>query len=275
MLQPNFFNTVFVFPILNILVSLYKLFSIIRLPGAFGFSIIGLTVLIRLLLHPFFKQQIETAKKMQEMKPHLDKLSKKHKSDPKKLQQEQLRLYQQAGINPASGCLFMIIQIPVFFALYKTLSLFLLNGNLTKIISQINKNLYFSFLKIVSINPWFFGFNLALAPNKAGQWHYYLIPVITGLLQYWQAQVSMPAQSPQTSAVDVKNNPSSANLPAGKAGATEGKDDFQKAMSTQMKYIMPFMIGWFSYTLPIGLSLYWNIFSIFSIIQYRQMKVKS
>jgi len=274
MLSPNFFNTVFVFPILNILVAFYKLLSLIRFPGAFGFAIIGLVVLIRFLLHPFFKQQLETARKMQEVKPHLDKLSKKHKTDPKRLQQEQLKLYQQAGINPASGCLFMIIQIPVFFALYNTLSLFLMNGNLTKALTEINKVLYLSFLKIESINPWFFGFNLALAPNKAGQLHYYLIPVITGALQYWQAQVSMPAQTQSTSAV---TNTSEVN--ENKKNTSEVKkstgDDFQKAMGTQMKYILPFMIGWFSYTLPVGLSLYWNIFSLFSIIQYRQMKVKS
>lgn len=272
MLQPNFFNTVFVFPILNILLALYKLLSLVKIPGAFGFAIIGLVVLIRFLLHPFFKQQLETAKKMQEMKPHLDKLSKKHGKDPKRLQQEQLKLYQQAGINPASGCLFMIIQIPVFFALYKTLSLFLLNKNLTKVLTEINKVLYLPILKIDSINPWFLGYNLALAPNKTGQWHYYLIPVITGVLQYWQAQVSMPAQTPSTSAVEER---SGKTTEVNKAEEKKEGGDFQQAMSMQMKYILPFMIGWFSYTLPVGLSLYWNIFSLFSIIQYKQMKVKS
>lgn len=271
MLQPNFFNTVFVFPILNVLVALYKLLLLVRLPGAFGFSIIGLTMLIRLLLHPFFKQQLETAKKMQEIKPHLDKLSKKHGKDPKQLQQEQLKLYQQAGINPASGCLFMIIQMPVFFALYNTLSLFLMNGNLTKIIAQINKTVYFPFLKIENaINPWFFGFNIALSPAKAGQWYYYLIPIITGALQYWQAQVSMPAMT-----TPENTSSSSAKASKGKEVKKEEGGDFQKAMGMQMKYILPVMIGWFSYTLPVGLSLYWNIFSLFSIIQYRQMKVKS
>lgn len=260
MLSPNFFNTVFVFPILNILLTIYKLLSLVKMPGAFGFAIIGLTVLIRLILHPFFKQQIETAKKMQVMKPHLDQLSKKHNKDPKRLQQEQLKLYQQAGINPASGCLFMIIQIPVFFALYRTLSLFLLNGNLSKVLVEINKTLYFPFLKIESINAWFFGFNLALTPAKSGLWYYYFIPVITGLLQYWQAQVSMPTPAPSPEPV--------------KEGKT-GTDDFQKAMGMQMRYILPIMIGWFSYSLPVGLSLYWNIFSIFSIVQYRQIKVKS
>ena len=95
MLTPNFFNTVFVFPILNLLMVFYKFFQWIKIPGDFGFAIIGLTIVIRLILHPFFKQQLETAKKMQEIKPHLDRLSQKHKSNPKTLQQEQLKLYQQ------------------------------------------------------------------------------------------------------------------------------------------------------------------------------------
>ncbi|EKE15149.1 MAG: hypothetical protein ACD_12C00128G0001, partial [uncultured bacterium] len=121
MLDPNFFNTIFVIPILNLLVIFYKLFLLVKLPGAFGFAIIALTIAIRMLFQPFFKKQIETAKKMQELKPHLDNLSSKHKDDKKQLQAEQLKLYQQHGINPTSGCLVMIIQLPVFIALYNTL----------------------------------------------------------------------------------------------------------------------------------------------------------
>lgn len=265
MLQPllQFYHFVFYRPILNILLLLYKGFSIVKLPGAFGFAIIGLVILIRWILHPFFKQQMETAKKMQDIKPHLDRLTKKHGKDPKRLQQEQMRLYQQFGINPASGCLFMVIQIPVFFALYSTLSSFLLNGNIAKALTTINKEIYFSFLKIQSIDPWFFGFNLALAPNKAGQWHYYLIPIVTGALQYWQAQVSMPATAQKTDQPPVEKKESSS------------ADDFQKAMGMQMKFILPLMIGWFSYSLPVGLSLYWNIFSLFSIMQYGKINSKS
>lgn len=259
MLNPNFFNTYFVIPILNVLVVLYKGFLFLKLPGAFGFAVIALTVLVRIILHPFFKQQLEMSKKMQEMKPHLDKLSEQHKNDKNKLQQEQLKLYQQAGINPASGCLFMIIQIPVFIGLYNTLSLFLLKGQGASIISQINKVLYSSALKISSIDPWFFGFNLAVTPAKGGQWFYYLIPVLTGVLQYLQVQVSMP--SAPAKAIEVKQEKKPDN-----------SGDFQKAMNTQMKFIFPLMIGWFSYTLPVGLSLYWNIFSLFSILQYRKLK---
>lgn len=271
MLSPNIFNTIFVFPILNLLILFYKVFLFIRLPGAFGLAIISLTVLVRILLHPFFRQQLMMSKKMQDMKPHLDKLSLKHKNDKKQLQQEQLKLYQRFGINPASGCLFMIVQIPIFIALYNTLSLFFMNGNISKVITEINKVVYSPILKIQSIDPWFFGINLASIPSKTGNWIYLAVPVITGILQYMQTSLMTPAISPTTEIAKTTSKTTSE--------VNEKKDgdggDFQKAMNTQMKYIFPFMIGWFSYTLPIGLSLYWNIFSIFSIMQYRKIKPKS
>src|SRR5688572_9425208 len=99
------YNAIFAQPILNLLVGFYKLFLAVNLPGAFGWSIILLTVVIRALLQPFFHKQMETAHKMQELKPHLDRLSKKHGKDRAALQKEQMKLYQEAGINPAQGCL--------------------------------------------------------------------------------------------------------------------------------------------------------------------------
>jgi YidC/Oxa1 family membrane protein insertase len=265
MLNPNLFNTVFVIPILNLLVTFYKLFLFIKLPGAFGFAIIALTIAIRLLFQPFFQKQIETAKKMQELKPHLDNLSSKHKDDKKQLQAEQLKLYQQHGINPTSGCLVMIIQLPVFIALYNTLNLFLLNGHTEKTITAINKVLYFSALKIESVNSWFFGLDLVKSPKQAGTWIYLLIPLITGILQYFQAQASMPPTSSTTPVVQTGKD---------KDKKPDGQGDFQKAMNTQMKYMFPLMIGWFSYSLPIGLALYWNIFSIMGIMQYKKVNNK-
>lgn len=272
MLNPNLFNTVFVIPILNLLVVFYKLFLLVRLPGAFGFSIVALTISVRMLFQPFFQKQIETAKKMQELKPHLDNLSVKHKNDQKQLQAEQLKLYQQHGINPASGCLVMIIQLPVFIALYQTLNLFLLNGHAEKTITAINKVLYFSALKIDTVNSWFFGLDLVKSPKLAGAWYYLLIPLITGILQYFQALVSMPhASGKKTSVVGLSKKPGQ----TAEVKKTDGGGDFQKAMNTQMKYMFPLMIGYFSYTLPVGLALYWNIFSIMGIIQYKKTNNKS
>lgn len=271
MLEPNFFNTFLIFPILNVLVAFYKLFLLVKVPGAFGFAVIALTVLIRVLLHPFFDKQLQTTKKMQDIKPHLDKLSLKHKKDPKKLQEEQMRLYKEAGINPAAGCLFLVVQMPVFIGLYNTLSLFLSHKITAAWVVSINKTLYFPFLKIHTIDPWFFGYNIALSPSQAGQWHYYLIPVITGVLQYLQVTATTPPK-PQPSAdrpLDEKTSKKD------KKPEKSSSEDFQKAMQTQMKYVFPIMIGYFSYTLPAGLSLYWNIFSLFSIMQYKIAHQKS
>lgn len=275
MLDPNFFNTIFVIPILNLLVIFYKLFLLIKLPGAFGFAIIALTIAIRMLFQPFFKKQIETAKKMQELKPHLDNLSTKHKNDQKQLQAEQLKLYQQHGINPTSGCLVMIIQLPVFIALYNTLNLFLLNGQAEKTITAINKVLYFSALKIETVNSWFFGLDLVKTPKQAGTWIYFLIPIITGILQYFQAQSSMPSASQPTDS-NLGGQNKGGKKPGQTAEVNKKSDggDFQKAMNTQMKYMFPLMIGYFSYTLPVGLALYWNVFSIMGILQYKKVNGK-
>jgi len=268
MLQPllSFYNTVFVNPIVNLLALYHYLFSFLKVPGTLGYSIIALTVTIRLLLLPFFKQQMESAKKMQDIKPHIDNLSKKHKGDAKKIQEEQMRLYQEAGINPASGCLFMLIQIPVFLALYQTLQHFFV-ADTSKIILSLNKTLYFPFLHFRTLDAWFWGLNLAATPQQMKSVFAYLIPIVTGILQYFQT-VSTTAgmMPPPTKAIEVKKD--------GKKESSSG-DDFQKAMNTQMKYIFPFMIGWFALRMPIGLALYWNIFSIFSIIQYELHKRQS
>lgn len=253
----NIFHVVFIQPILNILVAFYKLFLTIGLPGAFGFAIVAITILVRLVLHPFFKQQLDTAKKMQDLKPRLDKITKKYKGDQKKLQQEQMRLYQEAGVNPAAGCLFAIIQIPIFLSLYQTLQLFLKTDTAGTLVKQINGDLYFQALKIQAIDPHFFGLNLAISPAKSGSLLFIIFPIVTAALQFWQTKVTMPSMAPAP--VEEKD---------GEKKESSTADEFQKAMGTQMKYFFPVMIGYFSYTLPLGLSIYWNIFSLFSILQH-------
>ncbi len=235
-------------------------------PGAFGFAIISITLAIRFLMLPFFQKQIDTSRKMQEIKPELDKLQKKYKNDQKKLQQEQMKLYQSAGINPAAGCLVAIVQIPIFIGLYQTLQQFLHTGQDTLLINQINSKLYYPFLKINSaIDPHFLWINLTLSPSKGGNIFYYLVPVITAGLQYLQNIYTMP-QMPVKPAAEVVVEKDTKD-PNKKPEEKSVSDEFQQAMNTQMKYFFPLMIGYFSYTLPIGLSLYWNLFSVFSIVQ--------
>ena len=262
----NIFHLYFVQPLFNILVAFYKLFEVIHFPGKLGLSIIAFTVFIRLVMYPLFKKQMDTTKKMQDLKPHLDKLQDKHKDDKQKLQQEQLRLYQEAGINPAAGCLLAVVQIPVFIALYNALNFFINHGVGAANLAKINKEIYFAQLKITSIDVNFLGYVLTKTPAHGGAWWYYLIPVITGILQYFQASVTM-ITPPSAPAKKDKNGKDIEKKP-------DTGEDFQKAMQTQMKYMFPVMIGFFSYNFPVALSLYWNVFSIFSIIQYFLTKEK-
>ena len=262
-------------PTVNVLVLLYTIFAKIGLPGAFGLSIIALTAIVRLAMQPFYAHQMETSRKMAEMKPHLDILSKKHKDDKKKLQEEQMKLYKEKGINPAMGCLLAIVQIPLFIALYQVLNLFLNNGKTTSaaVSAKINALVYSSSFKIGILDPWFFGFNLAVTPSQFGKYgyHYLLIPVITGALQYFQIKATMPAAAPAA----VQNNKKPFDKAQGKKDDKPSSADFQTAMSSQMKIMFPLMIGFFSYSLPVGLSIYWNVFSIFSVLQPKQKQVKS
>lgn len=252
----NFFDTYFVIPLLNVLVVFYKLFEILGWPGKLGLAIIAFTSFIRLVMYPMFKKQMETTKKINDLRPHLDRIQELHKDDKTKLQQEQLRLYQEAGINPAAGCFLALVQIPVFLALYNALNFFVRNGEGTTNLAQINNRIYFDALKIQTIDLNFIGFHLTNTPANGGSWHYYIIPVVTGLLQYFQASTALTQPPAPTKNADGTDKQPSTS------------DEFQKAMQTQMKYFFPVMIGVMSFNFPVALSIYWNVFSIFSIIQY-------
>ncbi len=262
----NFFNTVFVHPLLNVLVLFYKLFEATPLPGKLGLSIIAFTVFIRFLMYPLFKKQMDTTKKLNDLKPHLDKLNEKHKDDKQKLQQEQLRLYQEAGINPAAGCLLALVQIPVFIGLYNALNYFVHNGN-GAAVSKINDLLYNPALNIGTIDVHFLMFNLTQTPAQGANPYYYAVPVITGILQYFQAVTTLPPAKKDIKE-DIQEEKTKEHKSIKKAEKTDSADEFQKAMQTQMKYMFPVMIGFFAFNFPVALSLYWNTFSLFSIIQY-------
>jgi YidC/Oxa1 family membrane protein insertase len=93
-----------------------------RQVGNFGVAILGLTVIVKLLFFPLANKSYESITKMKKVQPLMEELKKKHPNDPAKMQQETMALYQREKINPLSGCLPILIQIPVFYALYKVLS---------------------------------------------------------------------------------------------------------------------------------------------------------
>jgi YidC/Oxa1 family membrane protein insertase len=104
-------------PFLWILLWLFKLF------GNFGVAIIGLTVIVRSFMFPVAQRQFASMAQMRAIQPKMQKLQEKYKDDKPRMQQELMKLYQEEKVNPLAGCLPIIIQIPIFFALYKILML--------------------------------------------------------------------------------------------------------------------------------------------------------
>jgi YidC/Oxa1 family membrane protein insertase len=107
---------VFTRPIFNVLEIFY------RLVGNFGVAIMLLTVALKLILFPLADKSYESMAKMKKIAPEVEKLKAKHKDDPAKQQQEMMGLYAKEKINPMMGCIPMLIQIPIFYSLYKVLT---------------------------------------------------------------------------------------------------------------------------------------------------------
>ena len=92
-----------------------------KLLGNYGLAIIAVTICIRLIFFPLANFSFKSMGKMKLLQPEMTRLKELHKEDKMKLQQEMMALYKREGVNPMSGCLPILVQIPVFFALYKVL----------------------------------------------------------------------------------------------------------------------------------------------------------
>ena len=107
---------VFFLPLFNLLIFLYELpiFD-------FALAIIVFTIIIRTILAPLFVRQIRSQKEMQRMQPLIREVQRKHKGNRQKVSEETMALYREHGVNPAAGCLPVVIQLPILFALYQAL----------------------------------------------------------------------------------------------------------------------------------------------------------
>lgn len=273
MTSPSLFNVILIWPILNILVAIYQGLTALHIPYALGFAIIVLTVIIKLILYPLTSSQLKASKKMQNVAPHVAKLKEKHKGDAKMLQAETMRLYKEHGINPVAGCLPVLVQLPIIWSLYAVLQRAVGVSKQGITLADLNKIIYFPGLKLHHLwDQHFFGIPLGQSPSHLLPTLGFLIllfPVATAVFQFLQSKMMFaPAASisEQTPAKNKKGKPSSAKATAGKEKPKK-EDDFASAMQTQSMYVFPLMIGFFSYNFPIGLSLYWNTFTIFGIIQ--------
>lgn len=109
-------------PLEDAFLSLLQFFY--NLSGSYGWAIVLLTILVRIILLPLTVQQTKAQIDLQRIQPKVKELQKKYKDDREKLNQELIKLYSEHKVNPFGGCLPLLIQLPIFFALFKTLNTF-------------------------------------------------------------------------------------------------------------------------------------------------------
>jgi YidC/Oxa1 family membrane protein insertase len=283
-------NTIFYNPVVNLLVFSYK-----YLGGNLGLAIILVTILIRLLLWPMMKSQIMAQKRLQDLKPKLDALKSKYKNDKRRFQEEQLKLYRESGVNPAGSCLPLLIQIPFIYALYIGIRTIASSNNE----AVFNKIVYIHALllpKTGHFNVGFLGINLAKDAAVVGTKHlglflpYILVAVLVGVSQYFVSKLTLPITTSeivettdiikeeddrvQKGKVKKKKTAIAKNAPVVTQKKNQNPldpDAFSKTLSTQMLYLFPIILVWFSlgYGVPIpaALSIYWIVQSVMMILQ--------
>jgi len=229
-----------IYPLANVLLLLYQ-----YLGHQTVLAIAALTVLTRLLILPLTLSQQRSAQKMQELQPEIEKLREKYGDDQEKLAQKQMELWREAGVNPAGGCLPLLIQLPIMIALYRAiifcvpstpLQLFQFSGHI--FIDQWLPSL----TGLVPLQSTFLGMDLGQPPSPV-QWWSYALPILVFATSWLQQKLLTPGTS-------------------GDGGSQA------EMMSQQMQIMMPLMFGFISLQYATGLSIYFIISNLFGMAQY-------
>lgn len=214
-----------VWPLAKALIWLNDTLQAMGLPYHWGFAIIVFTIFVKLVTFPLTLTQIRGMQAQKDLAPKIQELQKKYGKDREKLAQEQMRLYKEAGVNPLSGCFPLLVQMPVLFALYAAL---------------------------VALGPYFVNANFFWIPDLG-------FPKYTEGLG-WIANafgegdfvtlvgyLILPALLVATQFIMQK----------WMTAATPSTNEGQAKMMQQVTLMMTFMFGFFTLTVPAGLTLYW------------------
>lgn len=223
----NIWDTVLYEPLLNALAFLISV-----VPGGdVGLAVIILTIIVKIILFPLSGASIRSQAKVALLTPELNKIKKSGASKEEQAKQT-FALYKQHKTNPFSGCLLVLIQIPIIFALYYV---FYKGIN-------FDSDVLYSFVKTPeNLNMMFLGF-IDLGSKSI------LLAVLAGASQYLQAYF-MPKPAPSTS----------------EKGSFQ--ENFAKSMQVQMKYVFPLIVAFIAYTVSGAVALYWVVSNIFAIGQ--------
>lgn len=236
-------DTLIINPMLNSLLWIYGVL------GNFGLAIIVFTILVRLITYPLTAQQMKGQQKMQEFQQSKEwqALQKKYKDDKQKLQQEQMKLYQELKINPFASCLPLLIQFPVIIGLYQSITRALAAAPLA--MEGLYNNLYSvtNVAKLLPVNNNFLWMNLSQPERLQIPGLSFGIPVLAVLVlvtTYVQSKVMTPPSQP---------------------------GDQSAQMTQMMNLYMPLFMGYLALTFASGLALYFVATNLVSILQYALM----
>lgn len=232
------FTTLFLQPLFNLLIGLYNV-----LPGHdLGLAIIALTFLVKLVLWPFTALQIKQQRALQAIQPKIEEIRKTYKDNKEEQGRQLMALYSREKVNPASSCLPLLIQIPIFIGLYRALS----QG-----LGVIDPGLLYGFVDNPgTIRPVFMGI---LDLTKASP----ILAIAAALVQFLQSRQMM------------KNMPATVTPPPAEVADKPVAQDENMAamMNKQMMYTMPVLTAFIGFSLPAGLTLYWFVMSVLSVVQ--------
>jgi len=223
----DLWNLLLLQPMLNFLILLSNVFF-----SNFGLAIIALVIIVRLLMTPLTLKQLRSTKAMSTLQPKMKELQKKYAKDKDKLRQEISKLYKESGVSPL-GCLWpMLIQLPIWIALYR--SVLQLAAATPEDLMGLSSKLYSlsAIHQAVPLDPNFLWLNLA-QPDS-----YFILPVLVAASMYvLQKMSTVPSADPQ-----------------------------QQSMGKMMIWMMPLMFGFITLMFPSGLALFWVFSNIVGIV---------
>jgi YidC/Oxa1 family membrane protein insertase len=219
-------------PLYNGLIAVFTL-----LPWAdAGVAIIILTCVVRLILFPLSRKAVHTQVRMQEINPALAAIKEKYKDNSQEQAKKTLELYKEKGVNPFSGVLVLLIQLPIIFALYR---IFLYAG-----FPVVNKSILYSFVHAPAhINTVFLGL-INLTEKSV------VLAVLAAVTTFFQLKLAAPMP---------------VNKP--KDGKKSFGDNLAQSMQTQIKYFFPILVFFISYKISGVIALYWLTSNLFTIGQ--------
>lgn len=166
--------------------------------GSFGVAILALTVIVKLVMFPLANNAYASMSKMRNLQPKMEEIRKKHKDDPQKQQQEMMGLYQKEKINPVAGCLPLVLQIPVFYALYKvlTVTIEMRHQPFLGFIHDLSARDPSTIWNLFGLIPWDPSTLPVLGGLLGGPLHIGLLAIAYGLTMWLQTAMNPPATDP-------------------------------------------------------------------------------